>query len=276
MPDKTDDIGFEYYRAEARRAYLTPRVLIVVAAFALACWGTLDSFHDAGGERLLGAMPFAAPALLTGWMTLSVVWMRTFSLQTLMARILFAGFVGAVPLIIANMLFLVGAWMVPANRALIHGARFHYWWVDSIGMQVMLTGLGGFIGQLGGVLLVALIITLPILSLRNPKVVATGSHLWKVEDGKHRDTLAAYVFCGLGSFMLGLLLALPTKGVEDPYSVVEELIFSAQLFFVYQRMDDLERVVWLAGVGFMGGGLMLVAVACGEVLVARIRYALKA
>lgn len=273
---RTDDGSLppEMYLAEVRRAYLGPRLLIAIAAFALSCWGTLDSYRDADGDRILGAMPLLAPGLLAGWMTLSVVWMRNFSIQTLMARILFAGFVGAVPVIIANTLFLLGTWAVPANRALIHSVRFHYWWEGSIGIQLVLTGFGGLVGQMCGVLAVALIITLPILSLRNPKVVATGSHLWKVEDSKRRDTLAAYVFCGLGSFILGLILVVPTKGLEDAFAIVDELWFSVRLFFVYQRMDDVERVVWLTGVGFMAGGLMLLAVACGEVVVARIRYAL--
>src|SRR5690625_961109 len=126
----------KFMKDELKNIYYGPQVLIVIVLFGISCWGTIDSFYDPGGERFLGAMPFAAPAVLTGWLALTTLWKQITTAGKMVIHILFYSFIVALPLIIANVFFVIGMWMVPVNRTFIEGYEgFHYWWNGSIGSQ---------------------------------------------------------------------------------------------------------------------------------------------
>ena len=93
--------------------------------------------------------------------------------------------------------------MIPANQAFIEGHEgFHYWWPDSIGVQTMITGLGGFAGQIIGAVVVMLLIILPVLSILKPKILQKGSNLTKIKDEDRRNRITAFIYCSLGVIIL--------------------------------------------------------------------------
>src|SRR5690625_4906258 len=101
---------------ELKNAYYGPQVLIVIGLFGLSCWGAIDSFYDPDGQRLLGALPFLTPAILAGWRMLTILWKQINTAEKLVIHFFFHSFIVALPFIIANILFVIGAWMVPVNK----------------------------------------------------------------------------------------------------------------------------------------------------------------
>jgi|SRR5699024_5356651 len=184
---------------ELKSVYIGPQVLIVILLLGFSCWGAIDSFYDYGGQRILGIMPFAAPAVLSGWCVITILWKQITTAEKLVIYFFFYSFIVALPLIIANMLFIIGAWMVPENQAFIEGHEgFHYWWGSSIGGQVMITGLGGVAGQAIGGILAMLFVILPVFSIIKPKILQAGSNLTKIKDEDRRNKITALIYCSLG------------------------------------------------------------------------------
>src|SRR5690606_7390814 len=69
----------------------------------------------------------------------------------------------------------------PVREAIARAADanddFHYYWSEGIGQQLLLVPLGGWVVGAAIALGVCLIVTLPVLSLRAPRVVAAGSRI---------------------------------------------------------------------------------------------------
>jgi len=192
---------------ELKNAYYGPQVLIVIGLFGLSCWGAIDSFYDPDGQRLLGALPFLTPAILAGWRMLTILWKQINTAEKLVIHFFFHSFIVALPFIIANILFVIGAWMVPVNKAFIKGHEgFHYWWADSIGVQTIITGLGGVAGQIIGAVAAMLFIILPAFSILKPKILQKGSNLTKIKDEDRRNKITAFIYCSLAAIMLIIAL----------------------------------------------------------------------
>src|SRR5699024_1828162 len=198
----------KFMKDELKKVYYGPQLLIVIGLFGLSCWGTIDSFYDPGGHRFLGALPFVTPAILAGWRVLTILRKQINCAEKLVIHFFFYSFIVALPFIIANIFFVIGAWMVPVNQAFIEGYEgFHYWWAASIGLQTTITGLGGLAGQLIGAIAAMLFIILPVFSIQKPEILQKRSNLTKIKDVDRRNKITAFIYCGLGAtiFIIALV-----------------------------------------------------------------------
>lgn len=161
----------------------------------------------------------------------------------------------------------------PGIRATIRQAAadnngFHYYWDEGITLGLVLVPLGGWLFGAVVALGVLIILTMPILSLRSPEVVATGSHLEKLEPGP-RDHTAALVFCGLGATVLGITLWQFGGGghIGDFPQALRRFFASSSGGYLYWP-----DAVWLVGVVLVAVGLTALTWGCVRVLIARARH----
>src|SRR5690606_23892379 len=135
---------------------------------------------------------------------------RRVDLASVMKRLVTACFIApglvAIPIAVVQAIAMIfpGVRQMIADAAADNGG-FHYFWDEGLPTQLMLMPFAAWAIGMSAALGVALILTLPILSLRAPQVVAAGSHIEKV-DGATRDSTSAFVFCGLGATVLGIVL----------------------------------------------------------------------
>jgi hypothetical protein len=146
---------------------------------------------------------------------------------------------------------------------------FHYWWSEGMASQLLLLPFAAYAIGMCIPLAVALIITLPVISIRAPHIAGAGSHLEKVGAGQ-RNSTTAFVFCGLGATVLGIILWVFGEGgsiAEFPEDF-GRLVGSMSYGHFY-----LEDAVWLFGVVFVVVGVALMGWGCVRVLFARGRAA---
>ena len=262
------------WRDEVRSLVVGVNLVVLTAAIVAGAWGVFDSMTDAGGDRFAGSLFLAAPGIYAGWCMLEVAWKRLASIASVILRLFAACFVApalvAIPVAVIQLI----AVAFPGVRDAIAEAQaqnggFHYYWDEGIGTRLFLMPLGSYVMGMCVALGVALILALPIISIRDPHIAAQGSHIEKVEGGKRIST-TAFVFVGLGAMTLGILL----WGFGDGGSIAdfpEDLgrLFDALSYgYVYWR-----DTVWLLGVAFVVLGGAFMAWGCVRVLFARGRAA---
>lgn len=254
-----------YVRQEYKKMYSGRNLLIVFIILALSIWGTIDSFFDANGNRVLGAVPLITPALLSAWYLVSIL--REKEQQdtpNIVKKFLNATATISLPIVIVNVLVLLIAWMIPSIRTLVENYEgYHYWWDGSINMQIMLTGLVGLVGQGLGALFAMLVIVLPVLAIKKPEAVAGGSNIERIEDKEKSNKIARNLYIGLSIFMLGLILIFTTDGMDFKLA---SLRLNMILEFGYAPM---RWIIWLLGKALFIIGIALVAKACISVLAAK-------
>src|SRR5699024_10556876 len=152
----------------------------------------------------------------------------------------FTAIVGSIPLIIANLIFVFGAWLIPANRALISDPDIYYYWWEgagggpgaSLGSQLFLMGFAGLISQIIASLGIMLIIILPILSRRKSSIVVKGSDLEGMKNKKLQRKMASSIYTSLAIFIVGTIIAASTQGlfidISGTYASIPEFIASIQ------------------------------------------------
>lgn len=244
-----------------RDLYATRWALLTGLLFALSCWGTWDSFRDVDGERWWAVVPLAAPAALTIAYLLPALWRPGSSAQALAARFLVTGMAAVVPLVVLNTLFLLVAYAVPANRVAILGN--HYWWDGTLVLQVVTTSLGGWLGGMLGALFVFIVVILPVLALRRPRLIAEGSHLERIASGRRRMTAGAFVFVGLAVVVVGLIVMAVTEGLGGVGDLVR------RVGLMIESGIHLEWAVWVLGWLLFAGGLLMMAYPIAQVLLIR-------
>ena len=101
---------------DVAQAYHFPTLLLPLLLLVVMGFGSYDSMHDARGDRMLGALPMFAPAVLSIWWSIRGAFMKEPSIGRLLARI-YSGAYGSIPLILGGMLTtavgstLAGAWV---------------------------------------------------------------------------------------------------------------------------------------------------------------------
>ncbi len=262
------------WRNETRSLVTGINLVVLIAAIAAGLWGVFDSMTDAGGDRFAGTLFIAAPGIYAGWCMLEIAWKRLASIGTVMLRLvsacIFAPAFVAVPVAVVQLI----AVAFPGVRDAIADAQarnngFHYYWDGGIGQQLFLVPLGGYVIGMCVALGVALILTLPIISIRAPHIAAQGSHLEKIE-GRARMSTTAFVFVGLGATVLGIILWVLGDGgsILDFPEGVGRVFHSLSYGRIY--WDDL---IWPLGVVLVVAGVLLMAWGCARVLFARGRAA---
>lgn len=260
------------FRTDLRAMLRGASLIVLILAIGAGVWGVVDTLTDAGGDRPWGTLSIAAPGIYAGWCVLEMAWKRVSGARPVLVRMFTACLVA--PLFVAVPLGVIQAIMIafPWVRRTVADATaanngFHYWWSEGIGAQLgLVPGAGYVIGMcvpLGAVL----IIVLPVLSLRAPRIAAEGSHLEKVEPGR-RDATTAAVFVGLGVTTLGIgLWAFGDGGsiIEFPEDLGRFVEASS---YGYVPWDE---AVWLIGVVLVVLGVAAMAWGCVLVLTARAR-----
>ncbi|MEV7619929.1 hypothetical protein AB0N59_07250 [Microbacterium sp. NPDC089321] len=265
------------FRTDLRAMLSGANLVVLIAAIAAGVWGVFDSLADAGGDRPWGTLSIAAPAVYAGWCMLEMAWKPLSQVGTVLLRLMTACFIA--PLFVAVPVGVVQAVAVafPGVRQTIDDATsanngFHYWWSEGIGAQLALVPGAGYVVGVCAPLAVILIIVMPVLSLRAPRIAAEGSHLEKVEPGR-RESATAFVFVGLGATTLGIGLWVFGDGgsiVEFPEGLGR---FLNAVSYGYVPWDD---AAWLAGVVLVVVGVAAMGWGCVRVLIARDRAAAQA
>ena len=262
------------FRTDLRAMLGGANLVVLIIAIAGGVWGVFDTLTDAGGDRPWGTLSIVAPGIYAGWCMLEIAWKRLSQVATVLLRMVTSCFVA--PLFVAVPVGVVQAIAVafPGVRQAIDDATaanddFHYWWSEGLGAQLALVPGAGYVVGMCVPLAVVLIIVMPVISLRAPRIAAEGSHLEKVEPGR-RDAATAFVFVGLGATTLGIGLWLFGDGgsiVEFPEGVARLL---SAVPFGYVMWDE---AVWLIGVVLVVLGVAAMAWGCVWVLIARGRAA---
>ncbi|GAA2886602.1 hypothetical protein [Microbacterium esteraromaticum] len=265
------------FRSDLRAMLSGANLVVLIAAIVAGVWGVFDTLADAGGDRPWGTLSIAAPAVYAGWCMLEMAWKPLSQVATVLLRLMTACFVA--PVFVAVPVGIVQAIAVasPGVRQTIDDATsandgFHYWWSEGIGAQLALVPGAGYVVGMCAPLAVMLIIVMPVLSLRAPRIAAEGSHLEKVEPGR-RDAATAFVFVGLGATTLGIgLWAFGDGGsiIEFPEGLAR---FLNAVSYGYVPWDE---AMWLAGVVLVVLGVAAMAWGCVRMLIARGRAAAEA
>ncbi|MGO2747504.1 hypothetical protein [Microbacterium sp.] len=259
------------WRDETRSLVSGVNLIVLIVAIVAGIWGVFDSMTDADGERFAGNLFIAAPGIYAGWCMLEIAWKRLASIGTVIMRLVSACFFApafvAVPVAVIQLI----AVAFPGVRDAIADAQtqnggFHYYWDAGIAEQLLLLPMGSYVIGMCVPLGVALIIVLPVISIRTPHIAAQGSHLEKVESGKRMST-TAFVFVGLGATVLGIGLwqfgdgRSITEFPEDLGRLLHALTTYGVFFW-----DD---AVWLFGVVFVTAGVLVMGWGCVRVMFAR-------
>jgi hypothetical protein len=259
-------------RAELRSLVTGINLVVLVIAIAAGMWGVFDGMTDAGGDRFAGIMTIVAPSVYAGWCMLEVALRRGTSPLSVLTRLVSACLIApglvVVPIAVAQAVAVV----FPGIRHVIEAAAednggFHYYWAEGIGAQLFLVPLAGWGIGMVIALGVCMILTLPILSLRAPDTVSSGSHIEAVA-AQRRAPTTAFVFCGLGATMLGIVLWV----FGDGGSIAE---FPEDLGRFIQTLSsgyvDWHGAMWLIGVVLVVAGVVSMAWGCVPVMAARRR-----
>ncbi|MEV7632106.1 hypothetical protein AB0N64_06850 [Microbacterium sp. NPDC089318] len=265
------------FRSDLRAMLSGTNLIVLILAVALGVWGVFDSMTDAGGDRPWGTLSIAAPGIYAGWCMLEMAWKPLSQVGTVLMRLMTACFIA--PLFVAVPVGVVQAVAVafPGVRQTIDDATsanngFHYWWSEGIGAQLALVPGAGYVVGVCAPLAVILIIVMPVLSLRAPRIAADGSHLEKVEPGG-RESATAFVFVGLGATTLGIGLWVFGDGgsiVEFPEGLSR---FLQAVSYGHVPWGD---AMWLIGVVLVVLGVAAMAWGCLRTLAARGRTAITA
>lgn len=261
------------WKYEFRSLLSGMNLVVLIAAITAGVWGVFDSMTDADGDRFWGNLMVAAPGVYAGWCMLEVAWKRLASVATVLMRLVSACIIA--PACVALPVAMIQAIAVafPGVRQMIADAEadnsgFHYWWGE-VAEQLFLMPLGGYAIGMCVPLGVALIITMPVISIRAPHIAGAGSHLEKVAEGQ-RDSTTAFVFCGLGVTVLGISFWVFGEGgsiAEFPEDLGRLLQAMSYGYFYWGD------ALWLLGVVFVVVGVALMSWGCVRVLLARARVA---
>ncbi|WP_426188519.1 hypothetical protein [Microbacterium sp. TWP3-1-2b2] len=262
------------WRDEFRSLLSGVNLLVLIASIAAGVWGVLDSMTDAGGDRFWGNLTVAAPGIYAGWCMLEIAWKTLANIGTVLLRLVSACIVAPAFVVLPVAVIQAIAVALPGVRQTIADAEaensgFHYWWSEGMASQLFLVPLGGYVIGMCVPLAVALVITLPVISIRAPHITGAGSHLETVGAGR-RDSTTAFVFCGLGVTVLGIGLWVFGDGgsiADFPEDLGRLLQATSYGYFHW------EDAVWLFGVVFVVVGVALMGWGCVRVLSARGRAA---
>lgn len=258
------------WREEMRSLVSGVDLVVLIAAVVLAVWGILDSLTDADGDRFWGNFTIAAPGIYAGWCMLEIAWKKLAHVGTVLLRLVSACFIApalaALPIAVIQLILIAFPGVRDAiTQSQAQNGGFHYWWNEGIASQLFLVPLGSYAIGACIPLGVALIIVLPIISIRAPQVAAQGSHIEKVEGSKQFST-TAFVFCGLGAITLGIILWVFGEGrsILDFPEYLGRFIRTMEQGYVYW-----EDGMWLLGVVCVVVGVGLMGWGCIRVLFAR-------
>ena len=242
---------------DAAQAYRFPTLLLPLLLLVVMGIGSYDSMHDVRGDRMLGALPMFAPAVLAIWWSIRGAFMKEPNIGRLLARI-YSGAYGSIPLILGGMLTTTVLWQVPSNRAAVEDASWHYWWAKifgsasvksgtaSLGEQLLITGLVGLLIAAFAGMLTVFVLVLPIVGIRRSREVF-GAEL------PNQRRAVGYITVGFAILVVGIALVV-LGGPDMSFAAAGEWLSgdgsvgSAGTGF---GAEDWMALGWIFGVGAM-------------------------
>ncbi len=173
----------------------------------LAVVTTWQSMGDAGGDGLGLLGPITAPAVVSAWAVLELVWRRT--AMPLPTRLFLACISAPLPSAVVSALVVGGLSALPAAGRAVRAAAdanggFQYWWDDGVGP---VTGVWTFFGSwgIGGAagLVVLLVLVMPVLAWTRSGDVLEGP---RVEAHRQGRIVITGVYVVLALVVAGLCL----------------------------------------------------------------------
>lgn len=192
----------------ALRDEFSPWLWVLTAALgALAALTTWQSMGDAEGDGLGLLVPIAAPAAVSAWAVLELVWRHTE--MPLPTRLFLACISAPLPSAVVSALVVGGLSALPSAGAVVREAAdanggFHYWWDDGVGP---VTGMWTFFGSwgIGGAagLVVLLVLVMPVLAWTRSGDVLEGT---RIEAHRQGRLVITGVYVVLALVVAGLCL----------------------------------------------------------------------
>jgi hypothetical protein len=253
---------FDNIRRTLKDIYLTPFIILVLVLLALNIVGIIDSYYDMNFNRIFGLIPLVTPGILSAVYMLKVLWKKKDNIKEVIRYFNMASFVSGVPLIIMNMIIVIITWMIPRFNSMVEVAGGNNSWLrETLLMQVMTTGLLGLAAQILGAVLVILIIVLPVLSLKNPKMVAEGSNIAEVKGARGIMRTTRFLYVGFAMALLGVIMAMMTEGLTGLSHRVTFIISGIQYGYI-----SLSWIIWIIGLLLLLVGAILVLIALFKVI----------
>lgn len=244
-----------------KRFYTGRQLIFICVLFLLSCWGTIDSFYDPGGHRILGWFGFIAVAIVAIVQVTSILWEKKHDLPDILGRVLFGALCGAVPLIIANGIFLIGGWLLLAGETdLANPAVNHYWSEGTLGIQLLLLVLVQYLIQILSGAIAFIVVILPVLSIIKPDEIAKGSNLEVVENEKVRKNTTRFVYIGAAFLIIGGVIYLNALKATLPGTYYLPELWDQMMWILAEiryGIYDPEQIIWLFGIVFLAIGLFL-------------------
>lgn len=242
-PGPGEDVSFRQLGwEEIQRAYRWPRTWFPVLLFVASSWGTWDSFYDGDADRLYGTFPLLAPLVLVSCHVIALGWAKGTAFGKALGRAALIGAALPIPLALANGLFFLIAWMVPANRAAYEGYDGNHYYMNDFGEHLFITTLGTVVMSFGVALIVFILVTLPILVIRAPADVADETRIGQVRSGRIRKVSISLIVFGLSFWTLGGIILVATRGTDDLARK-----FRHAWRAVHEEYASTEELVWLVG-----------------------------
>ena len=239
---------------DVAQAYHFPTLLLPLLLLVVMGFGSYDSMHDARGDRMLGALPMFAPAVLAIWWSIRGAFMKEPSIGRLLARI-YSGAYGSIPLILGGMLTTAVLWQVPSNRAAVEGASWHYWWAKvlgsasvktgtaSLGEQVLLIGLMGWLIAAFAGMMTVFILVIPIVGIRRSREVF-GAEL------PNQRRAVGYITVGFAILVVGIALV-ALGGPDMSFAAAGEWLRGEGSTGTGTVVEDWMALAWIFGIGAM-------------------------
>lgn len=188
-----------------KRFYTGRQLIFICILFLLSCWGTIDGFYDPRGHGMIGWFGYISIAIVAIVQVTSILWEKKHDLADVIKRTLFGTFCGAAPLIIANGIFLVGAWLLLSGATdIANPAINHYWSAGSLGLQLWLLVLIQYSVLFLSGSCAFIVVILPVLSIIKPDELAKDSNLLAEKNEKVRRNTTRFFYIGPALLLIGM------------------------------------------------------------------------
>lgn len=219
---------------------------LIALSVPFTAFAVFQAAGDPSGDSLWGVAFFLAPAVITGYAVLEMLWTRAHLINAAAFRMT------AIPAVAAavSTVTIAVTYALPALQAVLARTRRddggHYWLGAEIGNPWLLTLTAGFAaGALAGLLVWVVIVT-PVAAIRRPREFAD-ANMMSTESKDFENNRRAGIAL---SFLLILIFAIPTLTVVGSHNATADDVvelFADLGWTVSAPSENLGEIAWLLG-----------------------------